>query len=131
MSRCVTHRVTVMSPASCCRAVLFCVVLACLARPAAAQTTVVSCGQMVTGTGVLTADLDCSAFAGPSAVILSASGSLDLAGFALHGPLVGEAVRCDGDCTITSSAAGGMLVLSNGASDIDASVGMGADSPSR
>lgn len=100
--------------------VVLCTWALALAGPAAAQTTVSSCGQTVTGPAVLGADLDCSAFAGPSAVGLGPSASLDLAGFTLHGPLAGEAVRCDGDCVVTSSVIGGRLLLSNAAEDITA-----------
>lgn len=73
-------------------------VLANGAVPARAVTAVTTCGQTVTGPGMLVADLDCSAGPDP-AIILNNGALLDLAGFTLTGTTTG--VRCEvGRCKI-------------------------------
>jgi hypothetical protein len=65
----------------------------------ASDTPVTACGQTVSGVGVLTADLDCSATAGP-AVKLAKGARLELGGFTLTATDTG--VLCDtGRCAVT------------------------------
>lgn len=62
-------------------------------------TPVTACGQTVSGNGALTADLDCSATAGP-AVTLAPGAHLDLGGFTLTSTDTG--VLCDtGRCAVS------------------------------
>jgi Right handed beta helix region len=77
----------------------------------AAATEVNTCGQTLSGSGYLSADLDCSAYVG-SAVIIE-RGSLDLRGFTLTDGSVGG-VRCDRSCTISSEPPGGMIMGGGG-----------------
>lgn len=64
----------------------------------AAPVPVTVCGQVVTGSGVLVAHLDCSAQAGEAVKL---SGRLDLAGFTLTGNAAFDVVRCQvGQCTV-------------------------------
>ena len=68
------------------------VAVACFSTSARATAVpVTSCGQMVEGEGVLTADLDCSATTGP-AVFLGPGARLELSGFTLLGNEIG--VQC-------------------------------------
>jgi hypothetical protein len=80
--------------------------------PAAAQTEVTSCGQVVTGNAHLSADLDCTGFEGESflpdkpapttvagaAVLVSRKGTLDLQGHSIIGGQFG--VYCGTSCTV-------------------------------
>src|SRR5262245_5264269 len=77
------------------------VAAALLVSAAGVQATpepVTTCGQTVERSGILTADLDCSATAGP-AVTLSPGARLDLAGFTLTATDTG--VQCSvGRCKV-------------------------------
>lgn len=72
------------------------VLLLVAGAPALAQTPVTACGQSVTD-GVLTGDLDCSAYEG---IAVDARGSVDLAGFTLTGHPDHPAIQCGGTCTV-------------------------------
>jgi hypothetical protein len=63
-----------------------------------AGDTVSSCGQRVTGSAVLAADLDCSGYATGPAVELT--GTLDLASHTILGNPTATAVACDGNCVV-------------------------------
>jgi len=76
--------------------IIACALLA-IATGASAQTSVTSCGQLVTD-GVLANDLDCSGLSLTSVTIAN-HGSFDLNGFTITGGLNGAA--CDGSCTVT------------------------------
>jgi hypothetical protein len=58
----------------------------------AAATPVTTCGQVIAKRGVLTGDLDCSAFDG-AAISLGKTGKLDLAGFTLTANDIIESYR--------------------------------------
>jgi len=78
--------------------------------PASAQVAVDTCGQVVSDSGVLVADLDCVGVLGPyeSAVTLrGGKRELDLAGFTVRGGRY--AVECEGNCSVTSSAPGAAI----------------------
>jgi hypothetical protein len=81
--------------------------LGALHGPAFAQTLIDTCGQTYSGDGVLVSDLDCSTIPG-AAVVITAKGSLDLAGFTVTAI---DAVDCtaSSSCTVRSSIAGGTL----------------------
>jgi hypothetical protein len=72
-----------------------------LGGSAHAKTAVTSCGMTITGNAELTADLDCSGFAGHAVVL---DGSLALNGFTLTGnatdPAGYSAVDCSGKCRV-------------------------------
>ncbi len=89
-------------------------VLAVLAGPSVAfpATEVTTCGEVYSGDGFLSADLDCTGF--PTVAITIDGGNLDLQGFTLTGGM-SNAVRCTASCTVTSSLAGGMIVGAGGA----------------
>ncbi len=72
---------------------------------AEAATEVNTCGQVFSGDGFLSADLDCSGFAGSAVVI--AKGTLDLKGFTISSGQV-HGVVCQSKCTITG--AGGSIL---------------------
>jgi len=77
----------------------FAVAVVFLGSAHAAPVPVTSCGQTVSGVGVLTADLDCSATTGP-AVKLKRGAHLELGSFTLTATDTG--VLCDtGRCTVT------------------------------
>ncbi len=67
-----------------------------------AQTIVNTCGQVVSGKGVLSADLDCTGFPA-AAVTLTKGAKLDLAGFTLTGGDA-DAIFCEHSCTVLSSS---------------------------
>jgi len=71
-----------------------------------ADTEIVTCGQVYTGAGYLSGNLDCTGFAGSSVTI--DGGSLDLRGFTLTAGTF-AAVYCSRGCTVTSSVAGGTI----------------------
>jgi hypothetical protein len=66
----------------------------------ASAAPVTSCGQVVAGAGVLTADLDCSAYADGPAITVSDDASLALAGYRLIGNPTQPAVRCEISCSV-------------------------------
>jgi hypothetical protein len=95
---------------------------------------IVTCGQIVppSETGVLVADLDCSASAEPFSVTLRSEAILDLNGHTLTGPPAGEdsssaaAVRCDpAEETCVSSRCVNYCVDSNKPCTVTSSTGMG------
>ena len=73
---------------------------------ARAATEVNTCGQVFSGSGFLSGDLDCTGFL-PSAVTIQ-GGTLDLAGFTLTGG-PNAAVFCEKSCKIVSDPSGGMI----------------------
>jgi hypothetical protein len=83
-------------------------VLLCLALPVSAIASVpvpvTTCGQVLTGDGYLTGDLDCSGQTiGAASVTLSKTGRLNLGGFTITGssdPDVFDIVRCEDRCII-------------------------------
>ena len=86
------------------------VIAACVSvwhTPAGAATAVTACGQVYSGSGMLTADLDCTGLAATAAVRIE-GGSLDLQGFTLTGGNL-DAVFCTKNCRVFSSAPGGMI----------------------
>lgn len=96
----------------------FCVA-ATFAAPGArvvAQVLVTTCGQEVSGAGVLAGDLDCTGLPGDpigAAVVLHQNGSLDLGGFTLTGG--GElSVACLEPCKSGRSTCGRSCSVSNG-----------------
>jgi hypothetical protein len=75
-------------------------------QPGISATEVNTCGQVVSGSTYLAADLDCTGFSGDA--ITLQGGTLDLRGFALTGG-VGDGVTCTRSCKITSDPAGGTI----------------------
>lgn len=69
------------------------------ATAVAGQTPVTTCGQVVSGNGVLLADLDCTGIVGPG-VILTDHARLDLRTFTLSGG-DGDGVLCEGYCRVS------------------------------
>jgi len=69
--------------------------------PAFAVTVVDTCGQVVQGSAVLEADLDCSAAGSEQAVVLQ-GGTLNLGGFTITAPVLpgGRAIDCAATCRI-------------------------------
>jgi hypothetical protein len=79
---------------SCARAALVALLLAFVAPPAGADTSVTTCGQEVSGHGSLDADLNC---AGQDPAVTIHSGSLIMNGHTITG---GGGVFCDGPCKV-------------------------------
>jgi hypothetical protein len=73
----------------------------------AAATEVTTCGQTFSGSGFLSADLDCSAVSGDAVVI--DGGTLDLRGFTIVGG-DGAGVFCSKGCRVKSEPAGGRII---------------------
>ena len=93
-------------------------------QAAAPPTEVNTCGQVFSGNGFLSGDLDCSA-AGVVTAVTIQGGTFDLQGFTLTAPI--QAVGCLKSCKVISDPPGG-TITSAGSSTISA-VGAGA-SPS-
>jgi hypothetical protein len=92
----------------------------CLVLPVAAAAStpvpVTTCGQVLTGDGFLTGDLDCSAQpAGDATVTLSKTGRLNLGGFTLTGsPNVVDTVRCEDRCIINGLGGSSLGTIAGG-----------------
>lgn len=75
-------------------------------QPGITATEVNTCGQVVSGSAYLAADLDCTGFGGAAVTI--DGGSLDLRGFTLSGG-IGNGVTCTRSCKISSDPPGGTV----------------------
>jgi len=86
--------------------------LAAPARAAAPPTEVNTCGQVFSGSGFLSGDLDCSGFVGTAITIQG--GTLNLQGFTLTAPSVSDApvIACAKSCKIVSDAVGATITAS-------------------
>ena len=74
------------------------------ATNAAGEVVVDTCGQTVTGSGLLAGDLDCSSGLPSINVVLRPGASLDLRGFTLTGDVI-----CLGSCTVFSTLPNGTI----------------------
>jgi hypothetical protein len=78
----------------------FIVALLCAAAASAGtQTTITQCNGLVTSTGVLGADIDCTGTTGIPGVRLANGASLSLGGHTVKGGIQG--ILCEGNCTVT------------------------------
>jgi len=92
------------------------------ARAAAQPTEVNTCGQVFSGNGFLSGDLDCSAFTTPGFMSVKIlGGTLDLRGFTLTSAVI--AVECTKSCRVVSDPPGG-TIASGGSGTITAVAGI-------
>ena len=82
-------------------------VVVAMAAHALADTEIDTCGQIFSGSGFLSGNLDCTGF--PNSAVTIEGGKLDLRGFTL----TGGGIRCTRSCSVVSAPAGGRITGSS------------------